>query len=181
MSLTTLLGGHGSFIDELAPRPPRIVLRSPVLSRRDLEQLSRSPALAPAAIDLVFPAVGGCRAPLDVGERAREHVEIVGQRGGEERQAHRNARAGEFIDGARRQNFEPRLRQFVARLAVAAHDSMGLTVNARIGGERIRLARPVFRAVAIQVVGHRPDTEIGIVGHQRNRRRTNLCNGANRA
>ena len=25
-----MLGGHGSFIDELAPRPPRIVLRSPV-------------------------------------------------------------------------------------------------------------------------------------------------------
>ena len=56
MSLTTMLGGHGSFIDELAPRPPRIVLRSPMLSRRELEQLAASPALQPATIDIVFPA-----------------------------------------------------------------------------------------------------------------------------
>ena len=46
MSLTTMLGGHGSFIDELAPRPPRIVLRSPILSRRELEQLTTASALA---------------------------------------------------------------------------------------------------------------------------------------
>jgi glutamate synthase domain-containing protein 2/glutamate synthase domain-containing protein 1/glutamate synthase domain-containing protein 3 len=59
MSLTTLLGGHGSFIDELAPRPPRIVLRSPILSRRDLDQLAMSSALQPVTIDIVFPACGG--------------------------------------------------------------------------------------------------------------------------
>jgi glutamate synthase (ferredoxin) len=59
MSLTTILGGHGSFIDELAPRPARIVLRSPILSRRELEQLSTSSALSPATIDLVFSARGG--------------------------------------------------------------------------------------------------------------------------
>ena len=59
MSLTTMLGGHGSFIDELAPRPARIVLRSPILSRRELEQLATSPALQPVTIDIVFPACGG--------------------------------------------------------------------------------------------------------------------------
>jgi glutamate synthase domain-containing protein 2/glutamate synthase domain-containing protein 3 len=59
MSLTTLLGGHGSFIDELAPRPPRIVLRSPILSRRHLDQLAMSSALQPVTIDIVFPACGG--------------------------------------------------------------------------------------------------------------------------
>ena len=59
MSLTTMIGGHGSFIDELAPRPPRIVLRSPVLSRREFDQLAASPALKPATIDIVFPACGG--------------------------------------------------------------------------------------------------------------------------
>ena len=62
MSLTTMLGGHGSFIDELAPRPARIVLRSPILSRRELEQLARSPALQPITIDIVFPAAGGIEA-----------------------------------------------------------------------------------------------------------------------
>jgi glutamate synthase (ferredoxin) len=59
MSLTTMLGAHGSFIDELAPRPPRIVLRSPVLNRRELHQLALSSALLPATIDLVFPWSGG--------------------------------------------------------------------------------------------------------------------------
>ena len=65
MSLTTILGGHGSFIDELAPRPPRIVLRSPILSRRDLEQLTTASALSPATIDIVFAVRGGAEA-LDV-------------------------------------------------------------------------------------------------------------------
>jgi glutamate synthase domain-containing protein 1 len=59
MSLTTMLGGHGSFIDELAPRPARIVLRSPILTRRELGQLTTSSALQPVAIDIVFPACGG--------------------------------------------------------------------------------------------------------------------------
>jgi glutamate synthase domain-containing protein 2/glutamate synthase domain-containing protein 1/glutamate synthase domain-containing protein 3 len=59
MSLTTILGGHGSFIDELAPRPARIVLRSPILSRRELEQLSTCSALGPSTIDIVFASGGG--------------------------------------------------------------------------------------------------------------------------
>jgi glutamate synthase (ferredoxin) len=59
MSLTTMLGGHGSFIDELAPRPARIVLRSPILTRRELDQLTTASALKPVTIDLVFPACGG--------------------------------------------------------------------------------------------------------------------------
>lgn len=59
MSLTTMIGGHGSFLDELAPRPPRIVLRSPILARRELAQLLASTALAPATIDLVFAAAAG--------------------------------------------------------------------------------------------------------------------------
>ena len=62
MSLTTILGGHGSFIDELAPRPARIVLRSPILSRRELHQLARSSTLQPVAIDIVCPAGGGVEA-----------------------------------------------------------------------------------------------------------------------
>jgi glutamate synthase domain-containing protein 2/glutamate synthase domain-containing protein 3 len=62
MSLTTMLGGHGSFIDELAPRPARIVLRSPILSRREFEQLGRSSALQPITIGIVFPAAGGVAA-----------------------------------------------------------------------------------------------------------------------
>src|SRR5581483_547411 len=51
MSLTSILGSHGSFLDELAPRPARLVLRSPVLSREQLTQIEAAAALSPAAID----------------------------------------------------------------------------------------------------------------------------------
>src|SRR5207248_1388965 len=58
MSLTTLIGGQGSFVDELAPRPPRVALRSPILTRRALAQLEATSMLAPATIDLVFASTG---------------------------------------------------------------------------------------------------------------------------
>src|SRR3954447_10145521 len=62
MSLTTMIGGHGSFIDELAPRPARIVLRSPILTPRELAQLTSLPALQAVTIDTVFAAGGGVEA-----------------------------------------------------------------------------------------------------------------------
>jgi glutamate synthase (ferredoxin) len=54
MSLTTAIGAQGSFFDELAPRPPRIVLRSPILSEHQLAQLHASAALQPAAVALLW-------------------------------------------------------------------------------------------------------------------------------
>jgi glutamate synthase domain-containing protein 2/glutamate synthase domain-containing protein 1/glutamate synthase domain-containing protein 3 len=62
MSLTTLLGAHGSYADELAPRPVRITLRSPILTEEQLGQLRASTALAPATISSLFEAAGGARA-----------------------------------------------------------------------------------------------------------------------
>ena len=59
MSLTALLGGQGSFLDELAPRPARIVLRSPILTRRELGQLTTSSALQPVTIEHRVPGGGG--------------------------------------------------------------------------------------------------------------------------
>jgi hypothetical protein len=62
MSLTTILGGHGSFLDELAPRPARVVLRSPILTARELAQLTALPAFQTATIATVFPVAGGAGA-----------------------------------------------------------------------------------------------------------------------
>jgi glutamate synthase domain-containing protein 2/glutamate synthase domain-containing protein 1/glutamate synthase domain-containing protein 3 len=70
MSLTTMLGGHGSFIDELAPRPPRIVLRSPILTRRELAQLTNCSALQPVTIELLFAAAEGV-------ERFEAHLQTI--------------------------------------------------------------------------------------------------------
>ena len=65
MSLTTLIGGQGSFADEYAPRPARIVLRSPVLADEQLEQLGAVSELAPVTIATLFPVDG-----IDLGQEA---------------------------------------------------------------------------------------------------------------
>jgi glutamate synthase (ferredoxin) len=62
MSLTTLLGGQGSFFDETAPRPIRVSLRSPILSERQLTQLRGARDLQPAVVDMLFAIGGGVRA-----------------------------------------------------------------------------------------------------------------------
>ena len=59
MSLTTPLGAQGQFFDELAPRPPRIVLRSPILGERQLAQLRSSRALNPTSIELLWEVASG--------------------------------------------------------------------------------------------------------------------------
>ncbi|HZP48838.1 MAG TPA: glutamate synthase large subunit [Vicinamibacterales bacterium] len=59
MSLSVTLGGHGSFLDEIAPRPSRLALRSPVLSREQLARVAAADLLSPATLDAVFdPALG---------------------------------------------------------------------------------------------------------------------------
>jgi glutamate synthase (ferredoxin) len=59
MSLTTVLGGHGDFLDELAARPPRVVLRSPVLTATELAQLEGTEDFAPTVIATVFESAEG--------------------------------------------------------------------------------------------------------------------------
>ncbi len=62
MSLTSLVGAHGSFLDELAARAPRIVLRSPVLSREQLAHLESAEALGPVMLDATCDPSGGADA-----------------------------------------------------------------------------------------------------------------------
>ncbi len=55
MSLTTMLGAHGSYVDERGARQPRIQLRSPILTTTQLAAIEQAREFDPAAIDLVFP------------------------------------------------------------------------------------------------------------------------------
>jgi glutamate synthase domain-containing protein 2/glutamate synthase domain-containing protein 1/glutamate synthase domain-containing protein 3 len=50
MSLTTTIGAQGNYVDELALRPSRVVLRSPVLTRVQLEQLRTASILSATTI-----------------------------------------------------------------------------------------------------------------------------------
>ena len=60
MSLTTLLGAQGSFIDELARRPPRIALRSPMLTAAAAGAAATArPRSAATTIDTIFPGRSG--------------------------------------------------------------------------------------------------------------------------
>jgi glutamate synthase (ferredoxin) len=58
MSLTTLVGAQGDYFDETARRPPRIALRSPVITVDELAALRAADALAPVTIETVFEADG---------------------------------------------------------------------------------------------------------------------------
>ncbi len=59
MSLTTMLGAHGSYVDERGARQPRIQLRSPILTTNQLGAIEQARELDPVAIDLVFPIEQG--------------------------------------------------------------------------------------------------------------------------
>jgi len=59
MSLTTYIGGQGSYLDETAVRPTRIALRSPILTTSQLAQLQAASALAPVVIDTTFALARG--------------------------------------------------------------------------------------------------------------------------
>jgi glutamate synthase (ferredoxin) len=62
MSLTTMIGAQGSYLDEMAARPVRIVLRSPVITTVQLAQLRATSVLDPAEIDLTIDASAGADA-----------------------------------------------------------------------------------------------------------------------
>ena len=62
MSLTTVIGAHGTFLDETAARPARVSLRSPILTREQLAQLQAAAELSPAIVDTLFEPAGGAAA-----------------------------------------------------------------------------------------------------------------------
>jgi glutamate synthase (ferredoxin) len=59
MSLRTLIGAHGRYLDELDERPPRIVLPSPVLTQMQFDQLQSLRDEIATRIPLTFALAGG--------------------------------------------------------------------------------------------------------------------------
>jgi len=58
MSLTTLIGAQGSYVDELAHRPPRVTLRSPIVTPAQLSLLRNAAGLRATTIAIVFRVRG---------------------------------------------------------------------------------------------------------------------------
>jgi glutamate synthase (ferredoxin) len=59
MSLRTLLGASGSYVDELAPRPRRVALASPILSPEQLDEISAVPEFRAVTLSFCFAVDGG--------------------------------------------------------------------------------------------------------------------------
>ncbi len=59
MSLRALLGAHGSFLDEAAPRPARVALSSPILAAGQLTALTRLADLPSTTLSMHAPAAEG--------------------------------------------------------------------------------------------------------------------------
>src|SRR5262245_31272680 len=62
MSLTDALGAVGSYTNERASRPPRLVLRSPILTSAQLAAIMRASDFVPAVIDIICRVDGGAAA-----------------------------------------------------------------------------------------------------------------------
>jgi len=59
MSLRTLIGAHGSYLDEIDVRPRRIVTPSPILTPQQVERLQSAPELHAVRLSLTFASADG--------------------------------------------------------------------------------------------------------------------------
>ena len=122
-------------------------------------------------LDLAGLAIGRVGRRGDIGDRAREDVEVVGQGRGEECQLQGDALAGKRIDRLRGGDLESGLRQGRQGGGFFSHHAELPAVDPDHGRQAVRLAGPVGRVHIRQLVSRRPDREIRVAGHQRHRRR----------
>ena len=130
-------------------------------------------------IDVMRLAVRGDRAPREIGDRARKHIEVFGKERSEEGDAQLQASGGEAVPRMQRRHFDGLLlhgfhfRQ-LEPAHLPSHPAKGLAVDARQPGKGLRRLRPMLRGAIGELVGHRPQAERRIVRDQRNRRRPML-------
>ena len=115
----------------------------------------------------MIPAIGRRCLPFEIGERPREDIQVMRQPGREERQLEIHSAARETVNAARRQHLQPHLIEESPASPLASDHLVGLAIDPHKSSDAVRLAGPMPSAFVVQTVGHRPDTEVRIVGHQR--------------
>ena len=139
--------------------------------RRDIE----------VELDLMRLAVGGVELDVDDGQGTREQIEVVGQGGRGEGERQYDAGALEAGNGAGGQDIEIDLGQGgdigVNEAEFAAEEAVGRAVNADEAAERMGRAGPMSGVVGGELVGQRPDAEVGIVNGERHGWRSEVGHG----
>ena len=107
-------------------------------------------------------AVRGLGFPGNVGNRAGQLIEIIGQRRRQESQRELHPRIGEGTDRARGQHLHTRLSQGRHARGLGSHQPIGAPIDSDQAGESMPFPRPMHRVGLGQFVGRRPDAEIGI-------------------
>src|ERR1700677_2595672 len=125
--------------------------------------------------NFVALSVSRVNVPGEISDRARKYVEMFGKRRSKERQLEFDTGGFEDVDrvcGFYLYRQLPHRGQGIRRIVARAlaHIAIRCAIDANQAGKRLFGARPVTGVLICQVVGHRPDTEIGVVGDQRHRR-----------
>ena len=123
-------------------------------------------------VHAVDRSIRGVEIVGDIGDRAREQIDVSGQSRGEEGQGERDARAFELIDRTGGQDLHAFLRQRRRAGGFRAEHPEVFPINAYRAVEPVLLARPVDRIRVRGLVRGRPDAEIRIMRDQRHGRRT---------
>ena len=101
--------------------------------------------------------------PLEIGQRARQQIQIAGDGRRQERQGHANARAGKLVAGGGRSDSELHLIHGWHVVRLGSGEAEGLSVHADEPSERLRGAGPVVCHPAREPVVKRPDAEVRVV------------------
>ena len=137
------------------------------LVRRIHGQLRRS-----VELQLYFVRAGVCAVHFkaNVGDRAREQIEVVGQRGRQEGQRQPHARSRELVARRGRRDLQAGLFERLQFRGFGAGEPIRRAVDADETGQRLRRAGPVARDAAGQLVAERPHAEVRVVRDERNGR-----------
>ena len=130
-------------------------------------------------IDLVTAAVGGLDSPCEIGDGAREQIEVLGKGGREELDSQADPASLKDVGGAGGLHVERVLLHRRDSSRIGTHITVGDAIDSHEAGEGLLGARPVSRGIVGKMVRHRPDAEIRIVRDERNGGRAGLL-GAER-
>ncbi len=102
----------------------------------------------------------------EIGDGAREDVEVFGKGGREEGCRELNTRGLEFVDRVGGHDLEAELFHRRNILGILAHEAVRLAVDAGDAIDGLALAGPMGGVAVGEMVGVRPDAEVGVVGDE---------------
>ena len=116
--------------------------------------------------DGVGLAVERTSGPGDVGDGAAEQIGVVEEAGGKEAEVKLDGAVAEAIAGVGGGDLHGELVERRHGAGIEAHDAIGLAVDADEARELLGMAGPVTGGRVGELIGVRPDGEVGVVGDE---------------